>query len=203
MNTVIKFDHDDPLNTKYEENEIKQLKDNFGKNFSIFFKEIFSYSIRSKIIWFLGIILPVLLLIIDYLIYGLSLQANGVLTDKIVSDLVNWIFLTPIMALTIIALPGFIVQSRETNLLKRLKINGSSKIQITLNYFLSSFIITTIVILFLFGPGVFAANLLGEQLSGVEHNNPYFFRLLYPTTNFWYSRINNVWLLHWNENEFK
>lgn len=144
-----------------------EIKNDFWANFNLFVKQIFKYIIKSKTFWILTVAMPMFMLIFDliflgFLQNGAELDSGGI---RILKDVLNWVFIGPILTIGLIILPGFIVEQRESNLLKRMRMVGISKIQFYLFYLLFSFLFLSFMILIFFGPIYSFESFLASQMT--------------------------------------
>ncbi len=173
----IDIDYNDPLFTSNKSNKLLLLKEDFFVNLNIFNKNFYKSLLKSRLLWFLAILLPAFMLLIDYIFIGFIWNYNDSLEvgqkpinyDIFISDLINWIFISPLIVLSFISFCSFIFQVRESNLLKRMKIVGLSNIQFFSYFFISSFLFLVILILILIGPVTIIISDLANQITGAKY----------------------------------
>lgn len=152
------IDLSDPKNTQPNNRSFEH----FGHNFALFSKHMFKSVMKSKLFWGLLVILPMIATLLETIIFAEVITSGfhhsyGVdyisvkVTNNIVSivrlDFINYFFTMPLLVLGLITFPTFITQSREDNLLKRLRLAGSTKSQMYLFYILFAATFTIVVTL--------------------------------------------------------
>ncbi len=166
MPSNIVINENDPYNTE----PINSLTFEAGKNYKIFSKGMLSSSIKSKIFWIFMIILPMIFTFIEFTI---AAQLNK--PSVIGPDLINQFMITPLLLLTLVIFPAFIIQSREDNLLKRYALVGMSRKQIYYNYMLFSILFIASYLLIFMGAWVFIMDKIVASMldNGGLENGPW------------------------------
>ncbi len=177
----------DPFYTEYGDKKTLNARSNFFTFFDYHWHSV----VKSKMLWILLVLLPILFTTILHLAGSLEvadciywINHPGVadnpqqiasfrfekfaITSFLAYNMVNWLIAIPLLVFTCILLPSFITISREDNLLKRLTINSMNRSQIFWFYMLSSTILFGIYLFVMFGIWLSVLSNFAENVAGVE-----------------------------------
>ncbi len=145
MDTKIKFNKNDDFNTIQSDNDFELLRSNFFRNNRKLSKLLVAEVFSNVTFIVMGIIIPIIMLTIIFITASLM----GVY-DGVVGSLINLMILFPISSILMYVIPSYIFSARESNWFKRLSNIGLSRIQLFVSTILTTFIITTLISLFMF-----------------------------------------------------
>lgn len=187
MSSLIKeihIDKEQSMNTTPEKNHFKNIFADLSRSIRIFGSNIIKYTFKSGVFWLLAVILPLIALFFQYLIItgafsllpehktwlvddnGLPTLVPGAvdMTVNQFSQVITQILVNVPIVIGLIVFPGFLSSSRESNLLKRLKLVGVSKEQMLFTYFTIGTLLLLGVMLVYFGPVILILGSIGNSI---------------------------------------
>ncbi len=176
MPSDIEVDSSDKYNTQPKNSALYH----FNSNYRMFARDARKNLFQSKLFWFLIVLLPLIISLIEYIFAGWGVSHASVVRGglvKVTADYINSFFIMPLTLMSLIIFPSFIATSRETNQLKRYTMKGMSRKQIYYSYMRFSLTYLTLLIFFWMGPWMIIMNLAVDSIwgNGIDpvFNNPW------------------------------